>query len=300
MPARHFLLYGLLILWSLQYEKTMAQNRVEQDNFLSFESKSELLAYFRYTSDSSIIVSGHRGGKLKGYPENSIASFQYVLSRIPVFFETDPRLTKDSIIVLMHDETLDRTTTARGKLVDYTYEDLDSVRLKDHLGNVTTYKIPTLEEAICWSKGKTILNLDKKDVPAQHIVDLIKKHNASNHILLTVHTGAQARYYYDRLPDIMMSAFVRNEKEYVDMAVSGVPWENIIAYVGQTIDDSNQEIVRKLHGHGVKCMVSFAPTHDRLKTEEERESAYKGEITRRPDIIESDLPIEVFEVLRKK
>src|SRR5690606_24037394 len=174
----------------------------------------------------------------------------------PAFFEIDPRLTKDSVIVLMHDATLDRTTTATGKLSDYTWEELKSVRLKDAKGNITPYKIPKLEDIIIWSRGKTVINLDKKDVPLHMSAELISKHKAQRHVMLTVHTGAQARYYYDRFPDIMLSAFARNEKEYADMEVSGVPWKTTLAYVGWTIDEKNTAIVDKLRANGVKCMIS--------------------------------------------
>lgn len=254
---------------------------------------------FAYKADGSILVSGHRGERADGCPENSIEGFRYVLTRVPAFFEIDPRLTKDSVIVLMHDATLDRTTTATGKLSDYTWEELQSVRLKDHAGNSTPYKIPTLEEVIIWSKGKTVVNLDKKDVPFHMIVALIKKHRAEKHVMLTVHTGAQARYYSDHLPGIMLSAFARNDKEYEDLAISGAPWKNMIAYVGPTIDDTNKHIVRKLRANGVRCMVSYAPTHDKQATAEERKKAYEKELQTRPDIIESDYPTEVWEVLQK-
>jgi glycerophosphoryl diester phosphodiesterase len=262
-------------------------------NYIPFRNAKETGNYFAYRADGSILVSGHRGGQDANFPENSIEGFQNVLNQMPAFFEIDPRLTKDSVIVLMHDETLDRTTTGKGRLSDYTYAELQSIRLKDHLGNVTSAKIPTLEEAIIWSKGKTVINLDKKDVPPEKIVALIKKHKATAHVMVTVHTGAQARYYYDRLPGIMMSVFARNDREYEDIAISGVSWKYMIAYIGPTIDDSNRHIVEKLHANGVRCMVSFAPTHDRLKTADERRNAYKEEIKKSPDIIESDLPTEV-------
>jgi len=275
-----------------------AQN--SENNYISFGNIEETHQYFAYRSDGSILASGHRGGQEPDYPENSIEGFQNVLNQMSAVFEIDPRLTKDSVIVLMHDDTLDRTTNATGKLSDYTWAELQSVRLKDHAGNVTSAKIPTLEEVIIWSRGKTVINLDKKDVPFHMIVALIKKHNAEKHVMLTVHTGAQARYYSDRLPGIMLSAFVRNNNEYEDMAISGVPWRNMIAYVGPTINDSNKHIVEKLHANGVRCMVSYAPTHDRLKTAEERQDAYKKEIEKRPDIIESDLPTEIWRVLHSR
>ncbi|MDD4777353.1 MAG: glycerophosphodiester phosphodiesterase family protein [Fermentimonas sp.] len=271
-----------------------------EENYLKFKKLSDTQEYFAYKADSTLLISGHRGTKEEGYPENSIEGFQQALSRVPLFFEVDPRLTKDSIIVLMHDETIDRTTNASGKLPDYTYDELLAFRLKDHEGNITAAMIPKLEEVFDWAKGKTVVNLDRKDVPHEMIVDLIKKHKAEKYVMLTVHTGAQARYYHDRLPGIMLSVFARNDAEYEDIAISGVPWENMIAYVGQSINESNRHIVEKLHANGVRCMVSFATTHDRQRTTEQRMAAYIREVENsvyKPDIIETDYPVEVWGVL---
>ncbi|WP_298651774.1 glycerophosphodiester phosphodiesterase family protein [uncultured Proteiniphilum sp.] len=284
----------LVFLLSLNSCKTQGG----EENYIKFKKLRDTHQYFAYKADSSILVSGHRGGREPNYPENSMEGFQHVLAQMPAFFEIDPRLTKDSVIVLMHDATLDRTTDATGNLSDYTLSDLQSVRLKDHEGNVTSAKIPTLEEVIRWSKGKTVINLDKKDVPLHLIVELIRKHKAEKHVMLTVHTGAQARYYSDRLPGIMLSVFARNDAEFEDIAISGVPWENMIAYVGQTINDSNRHIVEQLRAKGVRCMVSYAPSLDRLRTAGERESAYREAIRINPDIIESDYPVEIWKVLR--
>ncbi|MDR0574627.1 MAG: glycerophosphodiester phosphodiesterase family protein [Tannerella sp.] len=271
----------------------------KNENYISFKSAKEVGSYFAYKADNSVLVSAHRGGREPGFPENSIENFQHVLEYMPAFFEIDPRLTKDSVIVLMHDATLDRTTDMSGKLADYTWAELQSVRLKDNKGNVTSAKIPTLEDVIVWSKGKTVINLDKKDVPPHMIVALIKKHKAEKHVMATVHTGAQARYYSDHLPGIMLSVFCRNEKEYEDILICGVPWKNMIAYVGPTIDESNKRIVENLRAKGVRCMVSYAPTHDTLNAMEERQDAYKKDMEKRPDIIESDFPLEIWSILKK-
>ena len=265
-----------------------------------FLKKGKPQKHFKYKGDGSVIVSGHRGGREKGYPENSLEGFENVLRQMPAFFEIDPRITKDSIIVLMHDATLDRTTTGKGRLSDYTWEQLKSIRLKDSEGHVTDCKIPTLEEVIKWSKGKTVVNLDKKDVPMEMIVALIKKLHADRHVMLTVHNGKQARYYYEHFPQIMMSVFARTMKEYKDIATSGVPWKNMIAYVGPTINSENSRIVELLHKKGVRCMTSVAPTHDKLATSDERQKAYLEEINKHPDIIETDIPTEVWSALQAK
>lgn len=287
--------FGMVLIVMLSASGVYSQKK--ESNYLSFSSTIELQDYFKYKNDGTIIISGHRGGREVGFPENSIEGFQNVLEQMPAIFEIDPRMTKDGVIVLMHDATLDRTTNAKGRLCDFTWAELQNVRLKDEEGNVTNCKIPLLEDVIVWSKGKTIINLDKKDVPLDRIVELIKKHNAEDHVMLTVHTGAQARYYYDRFPNIMFSVFARNVKEYEDMVIAGVPWENMIAYVGPTIDEKNEEIVKKLRADGVRCMVSYAPTIDKLKTVEERKAEYVKGISITPDIIESDIPTEVWHVL---
>ena len=260
--------------------------------------KEDPYASFRYSGDSSILISGHRGGIEEGFPENSLEGFKHVLGQMPAFFEIDPRLTKDRVAVLLHDPTLERTTTGSGKLADYTWEELQKIRLKDHEGNETAYLIPRLDSVIRWSKGKTVINLDKKDLPFDRVIEMIKKQDAVDHVMVTVHTGAQARYYYDRLPGIMLSAFCRNMKEYEDMKISGVPWRNMIAYVGPTINPENEKIVELLHADGVRCMISVAPTHDKLETLEEREVNYLLEIAKKPDIIESDRPLEVGKLIK--
>ncbi len=269
-------------------------------NNIGVENNNDVFRYFKYKGDGSILVSGHRGGKEKGYPENSLEGFQNALSKMPVFFEMDPRLTKDSVIVLMHDDTLGRTTNVSGKLADYTWAELQSVRLKDHEGNITSCKIPTLEEVMIWSKGKTVINLDKVNVPMDMIIDMIKRNKAEQSVMLTIHTGAQARYYRDRLPGIMLSAFSRNNREYEDILISGISLDNMIVYLGQSINKDNERIVKEWRSRGVRCMVSYAPTRDKAGSAEERKKSYAEGIKEHPDIIESDFPVEVWEVLQEK
>lgn len=274
-----------------------------EENYQKFKKFKDTQDHFAYKTDSTILISGHRGGREAGFPENSIEGFQQVLSKSTAFFEIDPRLTKDSVIVLMHDETLDRTTNGTGKVSDYTWDELQAFRLLDFEGNITTAMIPKLEEVFEWTKKKTVVNLDKKDVPMQMIVDLIKEKKVQNYVMLTVHTGAQARFFYDRLPGVMLSVFARNDAEYEDIAISGVPWENMIAYVGPKIDNSNKHIVEKLHAKGLRCMVSYSPTHDKIRSTEQRMAAYIKEVENsvyKPDIIESDYPVDVWNIYGKK
>jgi glycerophosphoryl diester phosphodiesterase len=80
----------------------------------------ELKELLSYSEARVPLISAHRGGPRKGFPENCIATFENTLRHTHALLEVDPRYTKDGVIVLMHDATLERTTTGAGKVSDHT------------------------------------------------------------------------------------------------------------------------------------------------------------------------------------
>ncbi|SEI74251.1 glycerophosphoryl diester phosphodiesterase [Dyadobacter koreensis] len=294
MKAKMIRLTALFVLLS----SVCSVKAQEKMNVLKLKSPKDLHDLFRYTGNDIILISGHRGGMVPGFPENSIATFENTLRHTPAFFEIDPRLTKDSVIVLLHDATLDRTTTGKGKLSDYTFEELNQFRLKDAEGNVTKYSIPTLTETIDWARGKTVLNLDHKDVPLQMTADLLRKHNADAFMMLTVHSSSEAKFYLADNKDRMFSAFIRNKKEFEDYENSGIPFSQLIAYIGPLVKPENLELYRLLHKKGTMCMISSASSYDKLKDPEERKGAYVSIAKDGASILETDMPIEAAEAIR--
>jgi glycerophosphoryl diester phosphodiesterase len=283
----------LLIIGTLSVQ---AQGKM---NVLKIKSAKELHSFFQFTGNDVLLIAGHRGGMVKGYPENSIATFENTLRHTPAFFEIDPRLTKDSVMVLMHDATLDRTTTGKGKLSDYTYAELKQFRLKDSEGNVTDFPIPTLSEVIEWARGKTIVNLDHKDVPLAMTAALIKKHKADAFVMLTVHSAAEMSYYLSQNKNHTFSAFVRNMKEYEEYEKADVPFTQMIAYIGPLVKPENKELYALLDKKGTMCMISAASSYDKLKTVEERRAAYISIAKDGATILESDFPIEAAEAVKE-
>lgn len=267
-------------------------------NVLKINNVRELHHFFEFTDNDIILIAGHRGGMVKGFPENSVATFENTLKHTPAFFEIDPRLTKDSVIVLMHDATLERTTTGTGKVSDYTYAELLKFRLKDAEGNVTEYSIPTLSEVIEWARGKTILNLDHKDVPLEMTAAIIRKHRADAFVMLTVHNPEQALFYLKNDKRSMFSAFIRNRKEFDDYDNAGVPFSQLIAYIGPQVKPENRELYDLLHKKGAMCMISAASSYDKLKSADERKAAYRNIAKDGASIIESDYPIETADAIQ--
>lgn len=264
---------------------------------LKFKTIAEMQDYFTYAQDKKII-SGHRGTIENGMPENSISAMEEVLKHTPAIFEVDPRLTKDSIAIMVHDATLDRTTTGTGKVSDYTWEELKNLKLKDVNGNVTKYKINTLDEMIKWAKGKTILNLDKKDLPLETTAEIIRKHDAYTWVWVTVHTIEQAKFYLDQNPKQYLSMHIKDGSALDKFIHSGLPFNRMIVYIGPEIKEGNQDMYKFFRDKGVMCMISTAPTYDKLKTVHERAEKYNAVFADGANILESDLPIEVSEALK--
>jgi len=287
------------VLFALLLSSAYANAQTQKLNLVKVKSFKELQKYFIYKKKAPIIISGHRGGMMKGYPENSIESCEKTLSLMPSFFEIDPRLTKDSVLVLMHDATINRTTNGKGKVSDLTYKELQQYRLKDREGNVTPFKIPTLVEMLDWGKDKTIFNLDNKNVPWEMYSKLLKEKKYPN-IMLSVRSLKEALFYFERNDDVILCVSIKDMEEYDSYKNSGIPWNRIMAYVGYTMDPAHREVYDLLHAHGVMCMIAVGPTKDKVKNLKERKAGYLDEIAGRPDIIETDYPSSFIGLPLKK
>lgn len=260
--------------------------------YTAVNSRDALDSVFAYTSGNATIVSGHRGGMDTGYPENCIESFEHTLTLMPSFFEIDPRITRDSVIVLMHDRTIDRTTTGKGAVEDYTFAELQQFRLVDHHGNITDYTIPSLDSAIAWSQGKAVLNLDIKDVPIEFMASHIRAIDPAN-VIYTVRNAEQMLRYCAADTDATFSIWCRNDKEYADYVDNNIDWARVkVAYVGPTMNPELSHLYNALHQRGIKCMISVAPTHDRCYNDSCRRVGYAYEYGTeiKPDIVETDYP----------
>ena len=139
----------------------------------------QLLSY----GDSTVLVAAHRGD-WKHYPENSLSAIQSCIDRGVDVVEVDVRMTKDSVFVLMHDATINRTTNGRGRVQDLTLKTLQSYRLKGPDGKLTSDSVPTLEAVLNLAKGKIILNLDKSVLNMEGLVTIVDSLDAEQTVIL--------------------------------------------------------------------------------------------------------------------
>ena len=112
------------------------------------------------SQNEQIIVVAHRGDWINA-PENSLQGIQNCIDMRVDMVEIDVRKTIDGQLILMHDKTINRTTNSTGLVEELFFDSIMTIRLKDRHGNITSHKIPTLEEALVLAKGKILINLDK-------------------------------------------------------------------------------------------------------------------------------------------
>ena len=130
-----------------------------------------------------VMIVAHRGD-WRNAPENSLQAYQNCIDAGIDGIEVDVRLTKDSVLVMMHDATLDRTTTGKGKVSDYTLAELKQLRLRIANGIVSRQQIPTFDELLTMAKGKILIQVDKWGPVLKEVMEVVRKHDCANQIIL--------------------------------------------------------------------------------------------------------------------
>ena len=120
----------------------------------------------------SILNIGHRGAS-GGFPENTIAAFLAAVDAGAQMCELDVQLSGDGAVVVIHDDTVDRTTNGRGAVSDMSLANLK--RLDAGRGE----RIPTLDEVFARTSGKCGLNIELKGgLVEREVAALMRKWNA--------------------------------------------------------------------------------------------------------------------------
>src|SRR6188474_1210870 len=118
-------------------------------------------------SNNKPILIAHRGGSLEA-PENTMAAFRHAIEVGMRLVELDVQLSSDGEMVVIHDETLDRTTDGTGAVHDYTLEELRQFDAGTKFGpQFVGERIPTLREVLelCLDKGAgVVIELKAPDI----------------------------------------------------------------------------------------------------------------------------------------
>ena len=160
----------------------MAVSCAQQEQYAS--RTEMILAQINDPNSEYVIVISHRGD-WRNYPENSIPAIESVIRMGADMMELDVKMTKDSVLILMHDKTIDRMTNGKGLVSDITYDSLMTFKMKRAHNVVTdSIKVPTLREALLCCKDRILVNVDHAYPYYNEIVELADELGVTGQVLM--------------------------------------------------------------------------------------------------------------------
>ena len=262
-----------------------------------------MAAYFDCVRDGGVAISAHRAVSALDQPENSIAAIEATGRAIPnAILELDAVLTKDRQLVLMHDDTMDRTTTGRGRVADLTLAQVKQARLKASNGALTRAAPPTLGEALdAAGRVGAIASIDLKPADGETTVDLaravidqVRRSRAGNRVILITYNDADARAVAAMAPEMMISAGLSGVDD-----LTGLNPAQILAWTGTR--EERPALWRALREAGVE--VQFGTLGAEGVRRDDRYAAdgdvseYRDLVRQGVTVIATDTPLAVKSVL---
>ena len=256
---------------------------------------SSVLFFGKDQASRKVTITGHRGAAGLA-PENTLASIRKAISFNVDRIEIDVQQTADGVVVVRHDETLDRTTDGKGLIKDKTFSEVKELDAGSSFSSAFKgEKIPSLEEALQTVNGQCdlVIEIKKGDDYYPNIVEntieLIKKYNArdwciihsfnidvlvrANQLMPDLRLHRLWVYKFRGLPLIYDGSF-----EWMDIEKHPYLEEYSIMY-----SFANQGIINQLHEHGKK--VNVWTVDDKKHINRLINLGVDGIITDRPDLI---------------
>ena len=232
---------SILGLSSCSLEKQEQQTRVEK-----------ILAEINDPKSDYIVVASHRGD-WRNYPENSIPAIESVIRMGVDIMELDVKMTKDSVLILMHDKTIDRMTNGKGRVCDITYDSLMTFNMRRAHNIVTdTLKVPTLREALLCCKDRILVNVDHAYPYYEQIVKLTEELGVAGQVLMKSKSSIDkvnedtekygSKMLYMPVIDVNKPKGKRLFAEYLDKGVAPMAFELCWQYPGEEIDECVSQV----------------------------------------------------------
>ena len=279
-----------------------------------YETRVEkILAEINDPDSRYVVVISHRGD-WRNHPENSIPAIESVIDMGADMMEMDVKMTKDSVLVLCHDYTIDRTTNGRGYISDMTYDSLMTFKLKRSHGVTTdSLRIPTLREALLVCKDRILVNVDHAYPYYKEIVELTEELGMTGQVLMkgksSIEKVNEDMSKHDNNLLYMPVIDANNESgkklfaEYVDKGVVPMAFEVCWNRPGEDIE----YCVSMIHQMGSKLWINtiwsslcggFGCDDDAAFAAEDPADVYEQHLQMGASMIQTDRPELLLEYLR--
>jgi len=212
-------------------------------------------------------ICAHRGA-MDTHPENTLAAFREAVRLGAHMIELDVHMTKDEHLVILHDETVDRTTNGTGKISELTFDEVKHLDAGSWMSEeFTGEKIPTLKEALAVMPQNTWLNIHIKEGKklgkkvSRIIVDENRMHQAFLACGSEAASGAK-----EICPDIMICNMERqgDRKEYIDETIRQE--SQFIQLLGNRTSQNSKTEIATLKEHNIRINYCCTHSSDEVKS----------------------------------
>ena len=199
-------------------------------------------------------VVAHRGGALLGPPENTLPAIEKAIEVGADLIEIDIRQTRDGHLVLMHDETVNRTTNGRGRVNDLSLDEIVALTIKHH--GSETIRVPTLKQALELMKGRIDHDLDYKEGDIEKLIQLVREMGMVEQS--TMYGSCERRRFISELEPRMR---IRPSADFT-LQVAELARELRPALINMDWHGVSEEAIRLAHTHGCQAFVNCLGSAD--------------------------------------
>lgn len=272
---------------------------------------NEILSELSAPAKQSVLVVSHRGD-WRNAPENSLQAFQNCIDMGVDMVELDLKKTKDGELILMHDNTLNRTTNGTGKPEDYTLAELKELRLKNGAGCLTRHKIPTLRETMLLCKGKILVNVDKGYEYFEDVQKILEETGTANQCVVKEKIPYQTikEQHGDILDKVIFMPKTDLCKPEAESIIdSYLQNEKPLAFEVRfsQVNDKVFELIKKLNDNGIKVFVNALWPAQNAEHDDDRavelkqpDESWGWLIQQGFKLIQTDRPALLLDYLRAK
>jgi glycerophosphoryl diester phosphodiesterase len=202
-------------------------------------------------SRGEAVVSAHRGGPTDGMPENALGTMDRTLRQVPgALLEIDVQQSADGVLLLFHDDRLDRKSTGSGKVQDSLWAKLAGLQLRDKDGAVTAERIPTLDQALkLIVRRGAVAQLDiKRGVDVAAVIATVRAARAGQNVILITYRDEDALAASRLAPELMISATLRDGKHADKLVAAGMGADRLLAWTGTKSPDARRFAELRVRG----------------------------------------------------
>jgi glycerophosphoryl diester phosphodiesterase len=192
-----------------------------------------------------VLNIGHRGAS-RAFPENTLAAFRAACDAGADMCELDVQLSRDGAVVVIHDDTVDRTTNGRGAVAELTLAELKS------LDAGRGERIPTLEEVFATTAGRCGLNVELK-IPGlePQVAEIMRKYEATRTSMVSSFEWGALETMRTVAPEIRAGVLAEKKPERMLEAAA-----RLHAYaVNPRFDLATPDFCIAAHARGFKVLV---------------------------------------------